>query len=119
MTWPISLGVGFWPDAAAISLMASATQSTEGSFVREPLGRNSSMTTISAASFAASSGRFALGELVDGVAALLNLVARACCFFCRGKASRFSMALFLRAFLMRRRVVVRTASWPSWRVMTC
>ena len=43
----------------------------------------------------------AVGELLDGVAA------------------RFSMNLFLRAFLMRRRVVVRVASWAFMARMTC
>ena len=56
ITWPISLGVGAFPLAAATSATASTTSACKAESSRA-LGKNSSMTAISAASFAASSGR--------------------------------------------------------------
>jgi len=53
-------------------------QNTQGSFVKS-LGQELSITTISAASLAASSGRFALVNWSMESRRCLIMVARACC----------------------------------------
>jgi len=71
MTWPILLGVGFWPVAAATSATASATRTVRAGFV-EGLGGTSSMDHDLGGFGGGQLGTVTVVKLLDGVAALLD-----------------------------------------------
>jgi len=77
------------------------------------------MIVISAASFAASSGRFPFVNCSIESRRCLIIVASDCCSSAGVNAPRFSMALFLSAALINRSVPVRSASCAFIAVTIC
>ena len=88
-------------------------------FFGEGFGQELLDDAISTASLAASSGRSPLVNCSMESRRCLIMVARICWDSASvrpwSEPTRFSMALFLRAVVMRRSVVVRSPSRPSWR----
>ena len=80
---------------------------------------NSSITTISAASFAASSGRLPLVNCSIESRRCLIMVARDCCSSAGVSGPRLSIDLFLSAVLISRSVPVRSGSRAFMAVTIC